>query len=279
MLQYEFVKDEIGIRAESLSYFTLFSILPLLAGAFLFVSFFSQWAPVQAGFQGLIERFLSPIPDDYRDDLMDFVVQFKDDYLQKISQNSSSLGIFAFIVLVWIGAKVYFNIENLMNRIWNTDERRSWIERIQNFILCGVIAPVAGVAVITLPTILKSATDIEVGIWWEQGLPLIIVFLSLTFVFKFFPNTRVKWKSALGGSIAGMLMFGAANSLLQIYFRFGTNTAYGKMAAVPLLALFIYVFWMIFILGAELSFLIQHPHVFENRQEGADIEKTVLGNP
>ena len=56
ILYHEIIRDDVAIRAESLSYFTLFSIMPIVAGLFLLLSAFSQWAPVQNDFQELIQK-------------------------------------------------------------------------------------------------------------------------------------------------------------------------------------------------------------------------------
>jgi membrane protein len=266
MIQHEFSRDEIGIRAESLSYFTLFSTLPLVAGGFILMGFLGQWAPVQVGFTNLIARFLQPIPEDYRADLTAFVIQFKNEYLKHIAEQSSSIGIFALLVLVWIGGKVFFNIEYLMNRIWNTDLHRPMFERIQNFVFCGVIAPVVATIAITLPGLLGSFGGLQVGLWLDQGLPSGLMFMGLLFVFRFLPNIKVKWKSALYGALVSTVLFTISSLALKIYFRFGTNTAYGKLAVLPIFAIFVYMFWVILILGAEISYLVQNPDTFTGEE-------------
>ena len=73
MIFHEVIRDDVTIRAESLSYFTLFSILPLIAGIFLLLSFFSQWGPIQDEFQQLLGRLLQPIPEESRDSLLQFM--------------------------------------------------------------------------------------------------------------------------------------------------------------------------------------------------------------
>lgn len=57
-----------------------------------------------------------------------------------------------------------------------------------------------------------------------------------------------------------------AARLLGVYFSLGTETAYGKMGALPITAFFIYVYWLIFVLGAEVSFLVQNRAVFTGKR-------------
>ena len=149
MLHYEFLKNDVAIRAQSLSYFTLFSILPLIAGVFLILGFFSQWAPAQKEFENLMSGLLSSIPQDQREVLLSYILQFKDQYLENLSQKSGTIGVFAILVLFWIGARVYFNVESLMNRIWSVRAERPWFERIKNFIVTMVFLPLIYALVIS----------------------------------------------------------------------------------------------------------------------------------
>ena len=258
MLYHEVIKDDVTIRAESLSYFTLFSILPLMAGVFLLLGFFSQWSPVQKEFQDLLVRMLQPIPEEHRTSLIKFILEFKDQYLLKIDEKSSRLGVFALGVLIWITAKVFFNIEALMNRIWSVGEDRSWLERIQNFVFGSVILPFFAVITLSIPRMVQQFGLGKVGVWSQELLPNFMVFCVFVFIFKFFPNLKVRWRNAIAGASLSIFLFAAANLVLKIYFKFGTDTAYGKAGALPIVAFFIYVLWLLFIIGAELSYLMQN---------------------
>ncbi len=266
MLYHEVLKDDVTIRAESLSYFTLFSIMPLMAGVFLLLGFFSQWGPVQNEFQDFLLRILQPIPEEHRMNLMKFILDFKDEYLLRLNQKSTSIGVFALGVLIWITAKVFFNVESLMNRIWSVSEDRSWFDRIQNFVFGTVILPFFALTALSLPGLIGHFGAGKAGGWLESGLPMLFVFLLLTFVFRYFPNVRVKWQSALWGAGVSSVLFLAANNVLKIYFKFGTDTAYGKAGVLPIIAFFIYVMWLLFILGAEVSFLLQNRSAFIGRK-------------
>lgn len=257
LLYFEFLKNDVAIRAESLSYFTLFSLMPLMAGVFFFLSLFSQWAPVQAEFENLLQNFLQAIPEDQRDTLVNFIYSFKDQYLARLSSESGAIGIFALGVLVWIAGKVFFNLEALMNRIWAVKRDRPFLERIQNFVFCIVIFPLAYIAALSIPGVIEHFGQKKLGLFLHEGIPTFIFFFSLTFIFRYFPNTKVFWKSAFIGALVSTLCFGFSNVFLAIYFKFGTGTGYGKAAILPIFAFFIYVAWIIFILGAEVSLLCQ----------------------
>jgi membrane protein len=273
MLYHEMVKDDVAIRAQSLSYFTLFSIMPIMAGLFLLLNFYSQWGPVQSQFQDLLIQILQPIPDDYRDTLMDFILDFKDEYLAKLNQKSGTIGVLALGVLLWVMAKVFFNVEDMINRVWATSSDRNWFERIQNFFVCLVVVPFTLIVAISLPKMIVHLGGGQIGVFFGQGLPVLLEFFGMSFLFKYFPNVRVAWRSAFYGAGFSAVLLLIANAFLKIYFKFGTETAYGKAAVLPIVAFFIYVFWIIFILGAEVSFMNQNRSQFL----GKTLPTTTLG--
>jgi membrane protein len=262
-LYYEFLKNDVSIRAESLSYFTLFSIMPLMTGIFLFLSLFAKWTPIQKEFDGLIQNFLQAIPDDQRATIMQFITEFREEYLARLASRSSIIGFFAFLALIWISGKIFFNLEALMNRIWAVKRDRKFFDRIQNFVICMVIFPFSYVLALSLPRIIRHAGQRDLGHFMHQGVPAFIIFSSLIFIFRYFPNTRVKWRNAGVGAAVSTIGFGISNFILTYYFRFGTSTAYGKAGILPIFAFFIYVSWMIFIMGAEMSLLSQTANAAE----------------
>ena len=262
ILYHEIIRDDVTIRAESLSYFTLFSIMPIIAGLFLAVGAVSQWAPIQESFQQLIQHILEPLPVDHRKSLMQFILQFKDEYLQKITSKGSTIGFFAVFILIGIIGKVYLNLEDLMNRIWSAHENRPWIERFRNLVLTMVILPFSIFTALSLPGLVEKFGGVKLGLFVEKGVPALLLFGTLFFLFRYFPNVDVKSKNATKGAALSSVLFFISNSVLSVYFKFGTQTAYGKAAAIPLAAFFIYVSWIIIMVGAEWSFVLQNEASF-----------------
>ena len=271
-LYFEFLKNDVAIRAESLSYFTLFSMMPLMAGVFFLFSIFARFSQVQTEFENMVQNFLRAIPDDQRETLVNFIYQFKDQYLARLSSESSSIGIFALAALAYVAGKVFFNLESLMNRIWAVKRDRPLLERVRNFVFCLVIFPLAYIAALSLPGIIEHFGEKKLGLFLHQGIPSLIFFSSLAFIFRYFPNTRVQWKSAFIGALFTSICFVISSFVLSFYFRFGTSTAYGKVAVLPIFAFFIYVAWLLFILGVEVSLLCQSGDLFD----GARFPQTTL---
>ncbi len=265
-LAHEFIKDDVRVRAESLAYLMLFSLLPLLAGLFFLVSVFSQVGMVQEAIESVMQNIFSRIPEAHRDYLAGYVLRFKDLYLTSLVNRSSSLGIFSFLVLAWVGLKVYTNIDSTMNHIWSSERQRPLIEKIRNFIVVTAIAPIVLIAGISIPLVAKQwAQRISldsalspVFTLMNGVVPSALIFMALLAMYRYLPVEKVKWKSALWGALLATLALQLTNVFIQFYFKFGTQTAYGKAAVLPILGLWIYFAWMMVILGGEISYLVQH---------------------
>lgn len=266
MLYHEYVRDDVRVRAESLSYLMLFSFLPLVAGGFFIFNIFAQFGMVQEALGGFLNRFLETIPEEHREFVTDYVLKFKDAYLASLGTKSGTLGIFALFFLAWVGLKVYVNVDRTLNVIWSSERNRPWLEQARNFLVVSIVAPIVLTAALSIPLILRrGALTHEVldsipllSALLNWGLPLLIVVGVFAFLYRFVPVDGVRWRNALIGGLFTGATLQVANLGMNLYFRFGTQTAYGKAAVLPLIGFWIYLAWVIVILGAEVSFLLQH---------------------
>jgi len=258
MLYYELIRDDVLIRSESLSYFTLFSLMPIVAGLFLLMKEFFKSPSIQSDLQDLIGRILEPLPPEHREHLLALLFGVKDIYLQRISTGSSTLVCFAFVVLIVIVGKVYINLEDLMNRIWSAPQNRPWFERVRNLILGMMILPTLIFVALSIPNLLDHFAEASLGTFVKKGLPAVLLMSGLFFLFRYFPNVDVKPKNAIKGALLSGVLFFISNTLLTAYFRFGTLSFYGKAGVFPLLAFFVYVSWVIVMVGAEWSYVLQN---------------------
>ena len=278
MLYHEYVKDDIRIRAESLAFLMMFSLLPLIAGGFFIFTVFAQFDMVQEAMSSGLDRFLSTIPDNHRAFVLEYVLRFKDAYWASVGAKSSRIGIFAFFVILWIGLQFFNNVDRTLNYIWSSDRTRPALEQIRNFLVVSVGAPLALIATLSLPFILRRLP--VTGALFERApwmvpllnwvLPLLLLFGIFAALYRYVPVRRVRWNSALGGAAFASIALQIVNFGMNIYFRHFTQTAYGKAAVVPLIAFWIYVVWIVVILGAKVSFLMQN---------GADVLASVDRSP
>lgn len=266
LLYHEYVRDDVRVRAESLSFLMLLSLLPLLAGVFFVFSLFSQIGMVQDALQDLVQRFLSTIPVEHRTFVADYVLHFKDAYLSSLTKKSGTLGIFAFGFLIYVGMSTFQNVDRMLNSIWASERERSTLETLRNFLVTAVAAPMVLIAALSIPQVLRRAMEssgMASGVktlltLLNWGLMPVLVFSTFLAMYRLIPVRHVYWKSAAVGAAFTTIGLSVVNSLMGFYFRYGTQSAYGKAAVVPLFAFWVYVVWIVVILGAELSYLMQN---------------------
>ncbi len=269
MVAQESMRDEIQVRSESLTFLTLFSMLPIIAGAFLVAGIMSKFGPVQEKLQSLIGELLMPIPEDHRVFVLQFIIDFQQVYIQTLEKQGATLGVFAALILVYVAAKVYFNVEGVMNRVWNVEKPRPFFERLKNFVMAMVGLPLFAGMAVTLPSFLPA------------GLNFLLPFLGLCFwitlLLRTLPNTKVEWKAALAGAVLITFSWIVLSVLIRIYFKFGVSAAYGKAAAAPLVAFWIYLMWLLVMVGAELAYVVHNREwIFKARLNGPFLESALV---
>jgi membrane protein len=266
MLNWKILKDDVTVRAESLAFLMTFSLLPIIAGLFFIVSIFTKFGMVQETVNQVTERILSAFPDEHRVLFTEYVVKFRDGYLDSLSSKSGSLGIFALLFLFWVGLRAFNNMDRTLNFIWFSERQRPFLEKVRNFVFVAVAAPFVTIGSLSVPLILAKTPvtrDIMLQVPFLKTLlnlviPSLLTWGVFTMLYKYLPVRRVKLSAALWGGLFTTVMVYAANAILQIYFKHGTQSLYGKAAIVPLMGLWIYWVWIIVILGAEVSYLIQN---------------------
>lgn len=258
-----FNKDNIQIRASALSFYTMLSIVPILALVF----------GIAKGF-GLDQRLTTLITQRLQEqrEVMDLLLQFVEKYLVRI--NSGAIAGIGLIILFWSVMKVFGNIENSFNNIWQVKKSRMLARQFTDYISLLVIAPVffiisSSINVAKMPEIWENIKFLS---YLDTILKLLVAFLSYTLIWFVFtlvyivvPNTKVKFVPAL---IAGII----AGSLFQIvqwaYVKFQTyvtsyGAIYGTFAALPLFMIWLEWSWLIVLFGAEISFAYQNAAQYE----------------
>jgi membrane protein len=265
LLYHQFIADDVRIRSESLTFLMIFSLLPLTAGAFIVFTLFTQFGMVQEAIEDGLDGFLDTIPDDHRDFVLGYIMKGKDAYIDSLGHKSSSFGIFVLFILIWVGLKFFNNIERTLNHIWSADRERAFVEQLRNFLVITIAAPIVLIGGLSLPLILHNLAATQyldnlrlLSALLAHIVPTVLIFLTFFSLYKYVPVRRVRWRSALCGALFATVFLQLTNLGMRLYFRVGTNSAYGKIAVIPLVGFWIYVVWIVVILGAELSYLMQN---------------------
>jgi membrane protein len=262
----KYAKDQCLLRASSLTYYALLSVVPMAAMAFGIAKGF--------GFEKLLKKeFMEKFPG--QDSLSEHIIRFSDSLLA--NTHSGMIAGIGLIVLFWTIAKVLMNIENSFNVIWEIKKSRSFGRKFTQYLTIIILCPVliflaSSVNVFIRSQVVSITGKIPLpGMINEQIFSLLklipfgLIWLLFTITYYTLPVARIKLGSALiAGIIAGTIF-----QLVQgtyIHFQIGVaqyNAIYGSFAALPLFIIWLHFSWMIVLFGAELSYAIQHGAAYE----------------
>ena len=269
-----FREDFCALRATSLTFYTLLSIVPVAAMAFGIAKGF--------GFQQILEQQLfENFPGQH--EIVSKIVVFAQSLLET-TQGGVIAG-FGLVLLFWTVIKVLSNIEASFNSIWGVRQPRSIVRKFSDYLSIILISPLLVIlqssATVFITTQISAIADRIALIGFFSPLitlsfkliPYVLVWVLFTMLYLVMPNTRVKFSSGL---VAGVIA-GTVYQLFQWFYislQVGAaryNAIYGSFAALPLFLVWLQVSWTIVLFGAEISFAKQHArdHEFESDTEQA----------
>ena len=258
-----FNEDKCMLKSTALTYYTLFSIVPIIALAFAIAKGF--------GFQETLQKQLLSDFNEQQDILKQAFV-----YADKMLSNTKG-GLIAgvgVVLLLWSVMKLLGSIENSFNEIWEIKRDRVWTRKITDYLSIMLIAPVFLILSGSLTVGLKAGIDnvfSSFAILSPVGFILLKVFAfaliwgMFVFLYMALPNTKVGFKSAAMGAIVAAMLF----ELLEwgyVSFQVGVaqyNAIYGSFAALPLFLIWVQYSWFVVMFGAELTFANQNVDHYE----------------
>ena len=247
-----FREVRLGMTASSLTFTTVLALVPLFTlGLAIFTAF-----PIFAKVQDQLQRWLidSLVPESISRQVLGSLTQF--------SKKANRLGLVGLIAVVMTSLALLVTIDRTLGQIWRVNRPRPWGQRvliywagltlgplllggslaISSYLFTGYLSDYAD----WLPVTVRSLLDLV-----EFGL----LAATVTGLYYYLPNTRVDWRHALTGGVAVALGLELAKNLLAIYLaQMPTYSAiYGAFSAVPSLLVWIYVAWVVVLLGAVLT--------------------------
>ena len=256
----DLLTGELNLRAMSLVYTTLLSLVPLAAFAFAVL----KGLGVHRDLEPLIYEFLRPIgerADELTTQFMTFVDNVRGDVL-------GSVGL-AF--LLYTVVSTIQKLEEAFNFAWHVERPRSVMRRVSEYLSLMVVGPVFLVVVFSLFGAVANHTSMQ---WLSKhepfgaivrGFGIIGPFLFVTgvftFLYAFVPNTRVRLSAALVGGVAAGLLWAASGALFTKIVAASTQMVaiYAGFAIFLAALIWIYLSWLILLIGAQLSFYVQNP--------------------
>ncbi|MGI9132646.1 MAG: YihY family inner membrane protein [Rhodoferax sp.] len=250
-LRERFRDDRLGLTASSLTFTTTIAMVPLITVALAVFTAF----PMFAKFQDVLQKWLieSLVPDNIARQVLGYLNQF--------AGKASKLGSAGLAALLATALALVFTIDRTLNTIWRVRKPRPFAQRVMIYWAALTLGPLLLGASLSLTSYAVSASKGVVGDTLG-GVTLLLDLLQFALVaagtasmFRFVPNTDVRWGHAWIGGVFVSAGLELAKSLLAFYLaKVPTySVVYGAFATLPILLVWIYVGWVIVLLGAALT--------------------------
>jgi membrane protein len=256
-------KDVLNLQAMSLTYSTLMSFVPFLAVTFSVLKAFG----VQNGLEPFLMQMLQPLgsqASEITKTIIDFVNNIR----------VGVLGAAGLAMLFYTVVSLVAKVEDALNQIWRLPRSRTWSQRITAYLSVVLVGPVMVFTALALTASAQSywlvKRLVQIGFvsyiftLTTSVMPFILLCATFTFLYKLIPYTKVRLSSALiGGATAGILW-----QLVGMGFAlFVANSAqyaaiYSSFAIIIVFLIWLYVGWLIFLIGAEVTYFHQYPSAF-----------------
>ena len=274
MVSEGFVRDNLLLRASALTYFTVLSLIPLLALVVAIV-----------GSLGLGDQLIEDLVSRVVEQLAAGSPEAQGKILEIIAQvNLRALGSLGAATLLVTSVLAIGSIERSLNAIWGVTRDRSWARRFPDYLAVLVVAPLLAGTALSLAGTLESQWLVQkliavpvFSLLYDIGLrqaPTVVLALAFAFLYWFLPNTRVKIPAALlGGAVASVLVILAQDLYLGLQVGVARSSAlFGGVAMLPLLFVWMYFFWAIVLFGAEVAFAVQNLETYRVEVHGGDLD-------
>ncbi|MDE1554990.1 MULTISPECIES: YihY family inner membrane protein [Comamonas] len=250
-LQTRFSQDQLGLTASSLTFTTLLALVPFFT---VLLSVFTAF-PSFGRLQETLQRWLvdSLIPGEIAVQVMNYLVQF--------SSKASQLGVVGLAFLLLTVVSLILTMDKTLNHIWRVQRMRPLGQRL--LIYWGVITfgpLLMGLSIATTSYVLSASRglvavlpeSVQLGF---NSLEFMLLSAAMAALYHFVPNTPVQWRHAWAGGLfvaAGMAL---AKKVLGLYLSTVPtySVIYGTFATLPILLIWIYTCWVIFLLGAVVA--------------------------
>lgn len=242
-----FDEDRCLLTASSLTFTTLLSLVPVITVALTLISAF----PVFASLTGAIEEFVF---DNMVPDAAELVFQYSDQF----AENAAKLTTVGIIFLAVTAVMMLLTIDGAFNEIWRVQRPRPLVQRLVVYWTLITVGPILMGASLSLTSWLVSISvgwvkDVPgAGMAILKTVPVGLTSLALALLYFFMPKRSISAKDALiGGVFAGILLEFMKHGFGYYITNFPTyKLVYGAFAAVPVFLMWLYLSWLIVLLGA-----------------------------
>lgn len=251
----EFRHRLLDARAAGLVFTTLLSLVPFLAVMFSVLKAFDVHHLVEP----LLAQALEPLGPKGQE-ITTTIVGFVDNIKVGV------LGVVGIAGLFYTTYSLIDKIEQALNAIWQVKQGRSWGRKFSDYLSAVLVGPVLVFSAFGLLASLQNHSLVQrlveleplgtLVVWSGELIPFLMLCGVFTFFYKMIPNTHVQMRSALVGGVSAAILWLIAE---EVFAKFVVTSAkysaiYSSFAVLILFLLWLYVGWMIVLIGAQFSF-------------------------
>ena len=278
----DWLRGDISVRAMSLAYTTLLSLVPLMVFSFAILKGLGAHADLRL----IVHEFFRPVGSaatQLTESAMQFVANMRGELLGSIG-----LAFLVYTVMTTIQ-----KVETSFNFVWRVGRRRSFGRRFTEYLTIMILGPILLAVALGL---LGSAENSPVARWLYavapfaailgvlgRILPYAIVTLVFTCMYAFIPNTRVQFRAALIGGVTAGIIWALVGKVFTAVIVYSSQlvAVYSGFAIVLTTLIWVYLSWLILLIGAQLAFYVQFPQYLRHGQQtieltGSDREQVGL---
>jgi len=250
-LRERFREDQLGLSASSLTFTTTIALVPFVTVALALFTAFPMFGKLQANLQTWLVQSL--VPEAIGRQVLGYLTQF--------AGKASRLGGLGFAVLVLSALALVLTIDRTLNKIWRVRRPRPFGQRILIYWAVITLGPLLlGASLGTTSYFLSVSRGLVSGLpnvlaWILNALEFVLLAAAYTALYRYVPNTPVKRAHALAGGVFAAIGIEVAKRGLAWYIGSVPtySMVYGAFATVPILLVWIYISWVIVLLGAVIA--------------------------
>lgn len=250
-LYERFREDRLGLTASSLTFTTSIALVPFFTVALALFTAFPIFAKVQVTLQDWLIQSL--IPDNIARQVLGYLTQF--------AGKASKLGAAGLAILLVTALALILTIDKTLNSIWRVRKQRPLPQRVLIYWAAITLGPLVMGGSLAITSYAISASRGVVGVL-PGGVRFLLDVAEFTLLagglaalYRYVPNTHVKWGHAWAGGVFVSTGIELAKKLLGLYISSVPtySAVYGTFATLPILLVWIYLAWVIVLLGAVVT--------------------------
>ena len=256
----KFIENKISIHVASLTFFTIISVVPMIALAFGVTKGF--------GLETVLENILRKNFTG-QEEILDYLLNFSNSLLE--STKGGLVALVSVFFLLFFVLRMIKKIEVVFNIIWNVKTNKKLQKKIFDHLVIVIVSAIVVILATGLTLFIKTinnalADNLDFIVYISSALililkilPYLLLWIIFVLMFVYLPNTKVKITSAIiAGLIAGVMYQLTQWGYISLQIGVGRfNAIYGSFAALPLFLIWIQISWYIILFSAQVAFVVQ----------------------